>query len=370
MVGSNLVWHSGAVFLSFWLTPLIHSFNMDESSQSDTATCDSESCVIHGKSKEKLKRLISCASPGCSMQFHVACVGRAKLSDKELKSLFFICLRCETFLKYGADIAREGFIRELDQKLEILKQSLNETIDRKIQEECTRLEAHTDSLIESLSIRVDEKFEEVRAQFTTSNDFVQSTLASNKNAILATQSDLHALKDKCESEVSILKQQCKVLENQLTSLESGKRKESYIIRNFPENGESRSHKGNPSNCIEAVSSVANALGLTNEIRNVQDAFRLGKPRSDGKPRLILVRAPERTCSLFLRKSRLLKQAQPPLSSVYLQENLPYETRKQLMQMRRKAYVHRSEHPSDEAYVKNMKLYINGTVVEEISQNFQ
>ena len=103
--------------------------------------------------------------------------------------------------------------------------------------------------------------------------------------------------------------------------------------------------------------------------NIKECFRLGKVREDNRPRLIMVKATEKTVKQFLTRSKLLKQASSPLDKIFLQENLPSELNKRLADMRKKAYEHRTQNPGDTAFVKNKKLFINGQVVDEINQNF-
>ena len=109
------------------------------------------------------------------------------------------------------------------------------------------------------------------------------------------------------------------------------------MRNFPEQPCELEGKS-VSSCFEAVSSIADTLGLAGEVPNIQDAFRLGRPRQDGKPRPILVKTVEKTTKLFLSKSRLLKQATHSLSRVYLREDLPPEVNKKLAEMRKRLMI--------------------------------
>ena len=178
--------------------------------------------------------------------------------------------------------------------------------------------------------------------------------------------DFESLNERCLKEITTLQKLCKSTKEQLVSIDQKKRKESFIVRNFPESqyaesrnlnnlGKAISPTAESSNMYEAISSIAHALGLSGEVNNIHEAFRLGRPREDGKPRLIMVKAPERVCRLFLGKARLLKHAQAPFCNVFLQEDLTPEVNKKLIEMRRKAYEHRTKNPGQEAYVKNKKL---------------
>ena len=334
-------------------------------------TCSSEPCVLTDRAKDREKRFVACSSPGCQKHFHAACVGLAKKSEKELNNLFFVCLKCEAYLNYSAEIARKSVMSELDDKLHNLKSSILQSVDEKIKNESTLIKQQAQALCDSVIKQFDEKISELRSHTNDANEFVLSALRNKESKVSTLQSGFQSLNEKYLTEVNALRSQCKAVEDQLASFDLKRRKESFIVRNFPENlsNECSNTAKAASTCRGAISSIANALGLSDEANNIHEAFRLGKPRQDGKPRLIMVKAPERTCRLFLTKARFLRQAQAPLCNVFLQEDLPPEVNKKLIEMRRKAYEHRTKNPGEEAYVKNKKLYINGFVVEEITQNF-
>ena len=76
--------------------------------------------------------MLDCSTPGCSKRFHAICVGHGKATEKELNKLFFVCLRCEAYLNYSAEIARKSIISDIDMKLEAIKIAIYETVDQKI----------------------------------------------------------------------------------------------------------------------------------------------------------------------------------------------------------------------------------------------
>ena len=158
------------------------------------------------------------------------------------------------------------------------------------------------------------------------------------------------------------------MEDQLLALDVNNRKNSFIIRNFPDDCCTVDNKLVKSS-LDAVTVIAGVLGLDEELKDIRETFRLGKVREDGRRRLIMVKATERTCKTFLRKSRFLKQCESPLNKVFLHEDLPPAINKRLAEMRKRAYEHRTNHPNEEAFVRNNKLYLNGVVVDEITQIF-
>ena len=67
--------------------------------------------------------------------------------------------------------------------------------------------------------------------------------------------------------------------------------------------------------------------------------------------------------------RVISRVHSPHWTVFLQDDLPFEVNKRLAEMRKQAFDHRSQNPGESAYVKNMKLYINNVVVDEIKLDF-
>ena len=259
-------------------------------------------------------------------------------------------------------------MNELDKKLEVLKDSINQTIDQKIKEESSRLSDYTRSLIDNISIQVNEKLKEVKKESNEACEVFMAALKKEKEVIASLQSSFQKLKDECTDEVYAIKSRCSSIFNQVVSLDAQNRRKSFVVRNFPESSCNVGGK-TVSSCLEAVSSLADFLDLSDEMINIREAHRIGKQRDDGKPRLILVKTTEMTARHFLRKSRLLKQAPTPLCRVFIQEDLPPEINNRLAEMRKRAFEYRTKNPKNEAYVKNKKLYIDGKVVDEIVQNF-
>ena len=93
------------------------------------------------------KRKVMCQSPACSKVFHAACIGRSKTSDKEMSNLFFVFSRCETFLKYSADIAQKAFLGALDKKLDALRESIYQSFDERIASENKKIIQQTQTII-------------------------------------------------------------------------------------------------------------------------------------------------------------------------------------------------------------------------------
>ena len=213
--------------------------------------------------------------------------------------------------------------------------------------------------------------------------------ASKNEIILSMRSEIQNLKEsitsltgrveKLEGENALLKQQqltwknensalrslCNSIEERSVAVDINSRKNTFIIRNFPED-EGIDGGGNVDSCREAVSAVAKALGLSDKMDDIKETYRFGRTRGR---RLIMVKTTEGISKQFLRRARHLKQSDAPLNQVYIQENLPAFINKRLADMRKRAFEHRKSHPGEEAFVKNKKLYLNGVVVDEISQNF-
>lgn len=330
--------------------------------------CLAEPCVISEKSKVRDKRIIMCSSPGCLKRFHAACVGQARMSDKELNELFFVCLRCEEYIKYSSQIAQKSLMAEFDSKLSALKLAIHQSIDEKISSASAKILEQTNSMFDSFSKQFEGKLNFIKQEAAESKEFLLGLMKDKDKKIDALHADIAKLKTRCMEEVGGVKTVCDSMAGQITSLEMKKRKKSFIVKNFPERP-CKIDEVEISSCQEGITAISRALDLSTEIPNIRETFRLGKPRMDGKPRLMMVRTTEKTARLFLNKSRRLKEAAWPLNKVFLQEDLPREVNRKLASMRKRAYDHRSSHPGDEAFVKNKKLFINGTVVDEIDQDF-
>ena len=325
--------------------------------------CLAEPCIINERSKEREKRLLSCGSPGCRKLFHVACVGKAKVSDKELAGLFFVCLRCEAYLKYSADIARKSIMTELDIRLAALEKSIYQYIDQRFKKETDKLKLQLELKIDRSSKCLDEKLSELDGEVRDTIDSLSKRLEKSENDFSRLEFELKDLNAKHAHELNELKCTCNAVTNQVSSMDVQSRKKTFIIRNFPE-------RNNHSETSEDIlATIARALNLECELMNVKQIHRLGKPRQDGRPRLLLVRTTERTAKMFLSRSSLLRHANRPLDKVYLQENLSVEASRKLAEMRKRAFYHRANNPGDEAFVRNKKLIINGSVVDELKQNF-
>ena len=280
------------------------------------------------------------------MQFHAACIGHSKMPEKELKNIFFVCLKCKAYLEYSAQIAQESFLSELDTRLNSLKDSILKMVDAKIEE----------------------KFKEFSSKVQEVNDFVVEMVDEQKNEISSIVSRISQLHEANTKETEELKSEISHLRRQVRSQDAAKRRENLIIRNFPEKACTINGKS-ISNCSEAAHLIAETLDLEDEAKSFKDIRRLGKTRDDGKPRLIMVKSTERTVRLFLSKARQLKKKASPLCKVFLHEDLPAEVNKRLAEFRKRAHDHRTNFPEEDAYVRNKKLYINGDVVDEIKQDF-
>ena len=346
--------------------------------------CCAKPCLVNDKTKDREKRTIPCNSPGCPKVFHALCIGHGKKTDKELSNFFFVCLKCEEYLNYSADIARKSFMTDLDVRLHDLRISIDKSIDEKIQLEseridekirleCRKIMEEAKLLYESVAKRCDAKIDEVKGLVNDSKSLTLGLMNEKAANIDCLQSELQSLKRSLVKDSSHLTNACDTMRNHIRALELDKRKSSFVIRNFPEKNVYIRGKS-VTNCNEAVALIAEELGIENDVmRQVHNVFRIGRvnraDHSEAKPRLIMVRATEKVAKQFLSKARLLKQSNAPLNRVYLQEDLPPEMNKQLADMRKRAYEHRMRYPGESAYVKNKKLFINGVVVEEAHQGF-
>ena len=310
--------------------------------------CCAESCLINDKSKGKERRTIPCSSPGCEKSFHAVCIGKLKSTDKELADMFFICLRCEDYLKYSAEIAHRSIMSELDRRLASIEKSVYNAIDDRLGK---------------LSEVFDKKLNAFESDFRNSIESLQRNLEEKELHIADLKNELKSLNDRYPLIESELKASCDLVRSQLASADKLKRKKTFIVRNFPE------CNGMPESFSNMLTALAKPLNLEQELVNVKEVHRIGKARGDGKPRLILVKTNEKTARLFISRARLLRFADRPLNKVYIQENLSPDENKKLAEMRKRAFDHKVSNPGDEAFVRNKKLFINGNIVDEVPKNF-
>lgn len=330
--------------------------------------CSAEPCVVSVKSKDREKRFIECNSPGCSKTFHALCIGHAKTPEKEINNLFFVCSKCKTFLEYSADIARTSILSDLDNKLDSFQRLILDKVEDRLKAECANLSRETKSLIDSFSSNINEKLNEVKLQANEANEFTLSLLRDKEKDFDVLKTDVNNQVESLTNELNVLRAHCNQIQKQFSNLDSKRRKKSFIIRNFPE--DACNVKGKVvSTCEEALDSIIECLNINKDLIRIKAINRIGKKRDNGNPRLIAVRATENTVTQFLRRSRHLKQCDAPLNRVFLQEDLPTHVSKKLSEMRQRAYQFRTDNPGGEAYVKGKRLYINGVVVDEVTQNF-
>ena len=353
-------WGSNPVKIVFCLSLL--PFRMEK------RVCLAEPCIVNAKSKDREKRFIECNSPGCSKSFHAHCIGHAKMPDKDLNNFFFVCSKCKAFLEYSADIARASLLSELETKLNVFQISILEKVEDRLRAECTNLSRETKSVIDSFTSHINEKINEVKLQTSEANEFTLSIIRDKEKDIDFLKTDVINQVESLTNELNVLRTHCDQMQKQYSSLDSKRRKKSFIIRNFPE--EACNVKGKVvSTCEGALDSITECLNIDKNLIHIKGISRIGKRKEDGKPRLIAVKATENTVSQFLKNSRRLKQCDAPLNRVFLQEDLPFQVTKKLSEMRQRAYQFRTENPGKEAYVKGKRLYINGVVVDEVVQNF-
>lgn len=326
--------------------------------------CSADSCIVNDKSKDREKRKIVCAGPGCSKEFHTRCIGRPKVSDKELNNMFFLCTRCETYLSYSADMSRKSIMSEMDCKIKELKESLFKVIDEKITSECSKISARTNCRIDSISKSFGEKIEELRSQTTQANTFALNFVHECDQRMKEMHDEMSKIKTHRSDELEEAKKSLKSIVGQVASLDLQKRKKHFVIRNFPEN--TCLIKGK---CVstpkDAVDAVAEALNINCDAFCVKDVHRIGKPREDGSARVLLVKADEKTVKRFLMNARFLKNAPHPLNRVFVQEDLPPEVNRKIAEMRKRAYEYRASNPGKTAFVRGKRLYIDGNLVDEV-----
>ena len=330
--------------------------------------CLAEPCVVHDKSKEREKRLVTCNTPGCLKQFHAVCIGHAKSTEKELRKLFFVCLRCETYLNYSAEIARKSLMVTLDEKLESFKQSVFKIIDEKIDLEFAKFTKQTQSIFDDTVQQFQLKVDQVKAEAHDAVKSVALSLKDTVNRISKTEAEQQKQNELHSNQINELRVTCNSMFSEIAALDRINRRASFVVRNVPEK-EFSIMGTRISTCQEAVAAISRSLGLDRELCNIKDAYRIGKMRDDGRSRLIMVKATESTAKQFLAKARLLKQSGSLFNQVYIQEDLPPFMNKKLAEMRKRAYDHRCNHPGEDAFVKGKKLIINGIIVDEVKQNF-
>ena len=234
--------------------------------------------------------------------------------------------------------------------------------------ENNKIMEQTQSLLRVSMDDMNTKLSDLQGKAEEANEFVLSAINAYEKSVKSLEIAMETLTRKCESDHESLKVLCNTTEGQLVAIDCNSRKSSFVIRNFPEE-ECKIGEEVVKTPGEAVSVIAHALGLGEHLSEVRESFRLGKVRQTKGRRLIMVRATESTAKAFLKKARMLKQCGSLLNRVYLHEDLPPMISKRLAEMRKRAYEHRSNHPNEEAYVKDKKLFINGVVVDQISQNF-
>lgn len=267
----------------------------------------------------------------------------------------------------------------LDNIKTIIYSAQTETLSA-IRDEISILKSEINNHIATMSARVDkleQDYTTLLSEYKFLKDSIQNPLPKNASHNSSNDQDVgtdsmktefEAFKKNYSMDMNSLHTSCQYMSKHLNLLQMDKRKECFIVRNFPEKN-INVNGSEISNCKEAVMSIATALGLERECQNIQNIQRLGKVRSDGKPRVMKIKANAETSRLFLQNARKLKFAPSPLNKVFLQADLPIEVNRRLAEMRKRAYDHRKDHPDDSAYVKNMKLYINDVIVDEIKLDF-
>ena len=328
--------------------------------------CHADVCSVTEKSRDREKRKIVCQNPGCSRDFHASCIGYSRSSDKEISNIFFVCSRCETFLKYSADIAQKALLGKMDKKLDDLKESIYRTLEERLAAENQRIIEQTKAIMNSAIEEMNLKLSDLNKSTEKANETIQSVLKSHEAKMITLESVVEDQATRFANELQHLKSNYKNMEEQLVALDATRRKNSFIIRNFPEDSCSVQGKTVKST-IDAVSSIADALGLGELMGDIRESFRIGQNCESGRNRLIMVKATERARREFLRKARTLKNSEFPLNKVFINEDLPPAINKRLAAMRKRAYEHRTK--GEEAFVRNKKLYVNGVLVDEIPQNF-
>lgn len=87
------------------------SQDLTSSLTEDNLACAQPNC--NKPKNDKSKRLIECSGPGCGRSFHSSCIGWNKILEKDLKNKYFVCLKCEYFLKHGSELALQRFEERL-----------------------------------------------------------------------------------------------------------------------------------------------------------------------------------------------------------------------------------------------------------------
>ena len=176
----------------------------------------------------------------------------------------------------------------------------------------------TQELLESMTNQFNKKLQEVKYEALESHKLVLGKCEANEIKFAKLQkNDVHA------KEMESFKESIGSLQKYISFLDSKDRRKSFIIRNVPEKDFSIDNQ-NVSGTQQAVASVADALGLRHEAEHLQNVYRIGRPRDDNRPRLIMVETTERTAKLFLSKARKFKDSSTTLlKRVFCKKICPY-----------------------------------------------
>ena len=119
--------------------------------------------------------------------------GKNQISDKELASLFFVCLRCEAYLKYSADIARKSIMSELDTRLAAFEKSIYEYIDQRFKKETDELKLQIELKVDRSSKLLDKKLSDLDDEVRNTIDLVSKRLTKNENDFLRLESEFKCM---------------------------------------------------------------------------------------------------------------------------------------------------------------------------------
>lgn len=84
-------------------------------------------CVSDKVKDKRRTRVIACNGPGCNKTFHAACIGFDSKTDAEIKDLFFLCTRCDEYLRHTTNcIAGKLFdkLSPLIKRIEVIEATL------------------------------------------------------------------------------------------------------------------------------------------------------------------------------------------------------------------------------------------------------
>jgi len=70
-------------------------------------SCQHSNCIINSNDTHNDKRIVSCNSPYCNFTCHVKCAGLAIKKQKDLETIYFVCKKCEEFLKFSSTFITE-----------------------------------------------------------------------------------------------------------------------------------------------------------------------------------------------------------------------------------------------------------------------